>query len=176
MLLTGFQSYGARAINPAEEIVKRLDGWTIGGERVSGRILPVDFRGLEPAIRQAISETTPLAVICLGLWPGAPTIRLERVAVNVADFEIADNVGEITKEPLNAGGEVLLDGKSVQDVPPWYRQLGMVFQQYANFPHIDVAANIAYGLRRRGASRDDIEARVDELLRLVGLKVSSDDG
>jgi ABC-type Fe3+/spermidine/putrescine transport system ATPase subunit len=46
----------------------------------------------------------------------------------------------------------------------------MVFQQYANFPHMDVAANIAYGLRRRGASRDDIEARVAELLRLVGLE------
>jgi pyroglutamyl-peptidase len=105
MLLTGFQSYGARAINPAEEIVKRLDGRTIGGERVSGCILPVDYRGLEPAIRQAISETTPSAVICLGLWPGAPMIRLERVAVNVADFEIADNVGEIAKEPLNVGGE-----------------------------------------------------------------------
>lgn len=67
-------------------------------------------------------------------------------------------------------GEVLLDGESVQDVPPWRRQLGMVFQQYANFPHMDVAANIAYGLRRRGASRDDIEARVSELLRLVGLE------
>ncbi|MDH3661053.1 MAG: hypothetical protein OEU92_13690 [Alphaproteobacteria bacterium] len=75
MLLIGFQIYGARAINPAEEIVKRLDGRTIGGERVSGRILPVDYRGLEPAIRQAISETTPLAVICLGLWPPGRSSR-----------------------------------------------------------------------------------------------------
>ena len=77
----------------------------IGDERVDGRILPVDYRGLEPAIREAIRETTPSAVICLGLWPGAPLIRLERVAVNVADFEIADNVGEIAKEPLNVGGD-----------------------------------------------------------------------
>ncbi|MGI9417095.1 MAG: hypothetical protein ACR2RA_04575 [Geminicoccaceae bacterium] len=60
MLLTGFQSYGERAINPTEEIIKRLDGRNIGGEQADGRILPVDYRGLEPAIR----ETTPCAVIC----------------------------------------------------------------------------------------------------------------
>ena len=105
MLLTGFQSYGARAINPAEEIVKRLDGETIGGERVRGRVLPVDYAKLGPSIRDAIAETTPSAVICLGLWPGAPMIRLERVAVNIADFEIADNVGAIVKEPIEEDGD-----------------------------------------------------------------------
>lgn len=67
-------------------------------------------------------------------------------------------------------GEIYLDGKNVQEVPPWHRQLGMVFQQYANFPHMDVAANVAYGLRRRGGSHAEIEARVAELLRLVGLE------
>ena len=105
MLLTGFQSYGERAINPAEEIVKRLDGETIGGERVEGRVLPVDYAKLGPSIRDAIAETTPSAVICLGLWPGAPMIRLERVAVNVADFEIADNVGAIVKDPIEPEGD-----------------------------------------------------------------------
>lgn len=105
MLLTGFQSYGARAINPAEEIVKRLDRQMIGGERVDGRILPVDYAKLDPSIRQAIEETTPRAIICLGLWPGAPMVRLERVAVNVADFEIADNAGAMVKAPIAADGE-----------------------------------------------------------------------
>lgn len=105
MLLTGFQGYGARAINPAEEIVKRLDGQMIGGERVDGRILPVDYAKLDSSIRQVIEETTPRAIICLGLWPGAPMIRLERVAVNVADFEIADNAGAMVKAPIAADGE-----------------------------------------------------------------------
>jgi pyroglutamyl-peptidase len=105
MLLTGFQSYGARALNPAEEIVKRLDGQSIGGERVEGRVLPVDYAKLEPSIGQAIEETTPRAIICLGLWPGTPMIRLERVAVNVADFEIADNVGAMVKAPITADGD-----------------------------------------------------------------------
>ena len=46
-------------------------------------------------------------------------------------------------------GQVLLRGRDVGDVPPWRRRLGMVFQQYANFPHMNVAQNVAYGLRRR---------------------------
>jgi ABC-type Fe3+/spermidine/putrescine transport system ATPase subunit len=67
-------------------------------------------------------------------------------------------------------GEVLLNGKDVSQTPPWKRHLGMVFQQYANFPHMDVAGNIAYGLRRSGLSKNDIAARVGELLDLVGLQ------
>jgi ABC-type Fe3+/spermidine/putrescine transport system ATPase subunit len=66
-------------------------------------------------------------------------------------------------------GQVLLRGRDVGDVPPWRRRLGMVFQQYANFPHMNVAQNVAYGLRRRGLSRAEIGARVAQLLDLVGL-------
>jgi ABC-type Fe3+/spermidine/putrescine transport system ATPase subunit len=67
-------------------------------------------------------------------------------------------------------GRVLLRGRDVGDVPPWRRHLGMVFQQYANFPHMNVARNVAYGLRRRGLGRAKISARVKELLDLVGLR------
>jgi ABC-type Fe3+/spermidine/putrescine transport system ATPase subunit len=66
-------------------------------------------------------------------------------------------------------GQILLRGHDVGDVPPWRRHLGMVFQQYANFPHMNVAHNVAYGLRRRGLSRGEVGARVAELLDLVGL-------
>jgi ABC-type Fe3+/spermidine/putrescine transport system ATPase subunit len=66
-------------------------------------------------------------------------------------------------------GQVLLRGRDVGEVPPWRRHLGMVFQQYANFPHMSVAQNVAYGLRRRGLSRAEIRARIAELLNLVGL-------
>jgi len=66
-------------------------------------------------------------------------------------------------------GTVRLKGREVDDVPPWKRHLGMVFQQYANFPHLNVAQNVAYGLRRRGLTRAQIDARVRELLALVGL-------
>lgn len=97
MLLTGFQSYGGRAVNPAEEVVKALDGAEIAGRRVAGRVLPVNYFELGPGIARLIDETAPSAVICLGLWPGEPMIRLERVAVNVADFEIADNLGTMER-------------------------------------------------------------------------------
>ena len=66
-------------------------------------------------------------------------------------------------------GEVRLKGREVGDVPPWGRHLGMVFQQYTNFPHMNVGQNVAYGLRRSGLARDEIRVRVQGLLALVGL-------
>jgi pyroglutamyl-peptidase len=104
MLLTGFESYGGRSLNPAEQVAKRLDGATIAGVRVRGRTLPVDYRELGPRMGALIEELRPRAVICLGLWPGTPLLRLERVAVNIADFEIPDNVGLMTRGPVVEGG------------------------------------------------------------------------
>jgi ABC-type Fe3+/spermidine/putrescine transport system ATPase subunit len=66
-------------------------------------------------------------------------------------------------------GRVVLDGTDITDLSPWRRGLGMVFQQYANFPHMDVAGNVGYGLRREKMSREVKAARVSELLSLVGL-------
>jgi pyroglutamyl-peptidase len=104
MLLTGFESYGGRSLNPAEQVVKRLDGAEIRGVRVNGRTLPVDYQGLGPRIIRLIEEIQPRAVICLGLWPGTPMLRFERIAVNIADFEIPDNVGHMTRGPVVEGG------------------------------------------------------------------------
>jgi pyroglutamyl-peptidase len=104
MLLTGFESYGGRSMNPAEEIVKQLDGERIGGGRIIGHVLPVTYAELGPRIAQLIAEIRPQAVICLGLWPGEPTLRIERIAANIADFEIADNVGALAREPVVEGG------------------------------------------------------------------------
>src|SRR3954470_4504327 len=66
-------------------------------------------------------------------------------------------------------GRILISGQDVTDLPPWRRELGMVFQQYANFPHMTVAQNVGYGLRRRNLSRDGARKRVSELLELVSL-------
>ena len=104
MLLTGFESYGGRSLNPAEQVVKRLGGTEIRGARVVGQTLPVDYREIGPRISQLIEEVRPRAMICLGLWPGTPLLRLERIAVNIADFEIPDNVGLMTRGPVVEGG------------------------------------------------------------------------
>ncbi|MBI3707137.1 MAG: ABC transporter ATP-binding protein [Proteobacteria bacterium] len=66
-------------------------------------------------------------------------------------------------------GQILIDGRDVVRVPPWRRNLGMVFQQYALFPHMTVAQNVAYGLKSRGRGRREVERRVSEMLELVGL-------
>nr|WP_242535125.1 ABC transporter ATP-binding protein [Roseococcus suduntuyensis] len=70
-------------------------------------------------------------------------------------------------------GRILLEGKDITALPPQARDVAMMFQSYALFPHMDVAANIAYGLRRAGMGGRDIAARVAELvglLRLEGLE------
>lgn len=66
-------------------------------------------------------------------------------------------------------GRVMLGGRDITGLPPWKRGLGMVFQQYANFPHMSVQANVGYGLRRGALTVPDRQARVAELLKLVGL-------
>ena len=104
MLLTGFESYGGRSLNPAEQVVKRLAGTEIAGVRVSGHTLPVTYAELAARIAGLIQEVRPRAIICLGLWPGTPLLRLERIAVNIADFEIPDNVGHVTRGPVVEGG------------------------------------------------------------------------
>jgi putative spermidine/putrescine transport system ATP-binding protein/spermidine/putrescine transport system ATP-binding protein len=67
------------------------------------------------------------------------------------------------------GGEIFIEGALVTDVPTFERDIGMIFQNYALFPHMTVAANIAYGLRTRGIARDEIARRVAEMLALMKL-------
>ena len=66
-------------------------------------------------------------------------------------------------------GRVRIDGVDVTDEPAYRRDLGVVFQSYALFPHMTVADNIAFGLRERRLPRRDIAARVAEALALVRL-------
>ena len=66
-------------------------------------------------------------------------------------------------------GRVLLDGHDVAPLPPWKRDVGMVFQSYALWPHMTVAKNVAFGLEERRLPRVEIERRVAEALDLVGL-------
>ena len=104
-LVTGFEAYGGRARNPAGEIAASLDGITIGGIRLVGRSLPVAFAALEEVIPALLAEIDPAVVISLGLCPGEPVIRLERVAINLADFAIPDNDGAVlVDQPLDALG------------------------------------------------------------------------
>jgi putrescine transport system ATP-binding protein len=67
-------------------------------------------------------------------------------------------------------GRILLAGEDIARVPPYQRPTNMMFQNYALFPHLTVAANIAFGLRQEGMPQRDQVARVEEMLALVKLE------
>src|SRR5690606_30007209 len=66
-------------------------------------------------------------------------------------------------------GRIEIDGQDMSSVAPYNRPVNMMFQSYALFPHMSVAQNIAYGLKRDHLPKAEIEARVRELLQLVKL-------
>ena len=76
----------------------------------------------------------------------------------IAGFEIPDE------------GEIRADGKLMNFLPPETRDVGMVFQNYALFPHMTVFDNVAYGLRARKTPQEEISKRVSEITDVVGLK------
>lgn len=73
----------------------------------------------------------------------------------IAGFETPDN------------GRIVIDGIDITGLPPYARPVNMMFQSYALFPHMDVAANVAFGLRQERIDRRRIAKRVSEMLALV---------
>ncbi len=123
----------------------------------------------------------------------APLIRFERVTKRFGAVTAIDDLslsiyereffallgpsgcGKTTLMRLLAGfetpaaGRVLLRGEDLAGVPPYRRPVNLMFQSYALFPHMSVFDNVAFGLRQERTSREEIAARVDEMLNLVNL-------
>ena len=108
------------------------------------------------------------------------TLALDALDLDIAEGEFfallgGSGSGKSTLLRLIAGfekpdsGRLLLDGQDISTTPPWARPVNMMFQSYALFPHMTVADNVAYGLRRAGVPRRDIAARVGAALAMVGL-------
>ncbi len=126
-----------------------------------------------------------------GQQPKEVLVRIDRVTkkfdetVAVDDVSLQINKGEIfallggsgsgksTLLRMLAGferpteGRIFLDGVDITDMPPYERPINMMFQSYALFPHMTVADNIAFGLKQDKLPKDEIEARVAEMLKLV---------
>jgi pyroglutamyl-peptidase len=105
ILVTGFEPFGTHAANPTEGLAKAVDGRRIGDGAIVGAVLPVHHA--EAAIRVAalLAETNPETILHLGLAAGRARVALERVAVNVMDYEVADNAGfRASGEPCVPGG------------------------------------------------------------------------
>jgi thiamine transport system ATP-binding protein len=107
-------------------------------------------------------------------------VALSGVSLDIHDGEVvavlgASGSGKTSILRVVAGleradtGRVLLDGVDLTPVPPHRRGIGLVFQEHVLFRHLDVAGNVAFGLRMRGDRTEAIERRVGELLDLVGL-------
>jgi spermidine/putrescine transport system ATP-binding protein len=120
-------------------------------------------------------------------------IRLENVTKKFGDFVAVDEVDLVIEEgeffsllgPSGCGktttlrmlagfevpteGRIMLEGEPVEKVPPYERNVNMVFQSYALFDHLDVVNNVAFGLKRKKIPKDEISQRVSEALDLVGL-------
>ncbi len=122
-----------------------------------------------------------------------PLIQFKGVTKRFGDFTAIDNqtldiyakefyallgpsgCGKTTMMRMLAGfeqptsGKILINGKDMKGVAPNERAVNMMFQSYALFPHLTVWDNIAFGLRREGMKKDELAARVDEMLRLTRL-------
>ena len=70
----------------------------------------------------------------------------------------------------SSSGELFIDGKEVSNLNPWERDVGMVFQNYALWPHMTVYKNVSFGLEEKKIDKKEIKSRVDEVLELVDLK------
>ena len=105
ILLTGFEPFGGHTLNPAEAVAKALDGRAVGGVTVRSAVLPVDHAAAGPQAARLVDELDPRAIVHLGLAGGRARIALERVAVNVMDFDTPDNTGyRARNEPCVPGG------------------------------------------------------------------------
>ena len=107
-------------------------------------------------------------------------IAVDQVNIDIHEGEFfsllgASGCGKTTLLRMIAGfesptsGEIFIEGNPMSEVPPNLRPTNMVFQNYAIFPHLDVRANIAYGLRKDRLSREESNRRVEEALEMVKL-------
>ncbi len=100
VLVTGFEPFGGFDTNPSQQVAQQLagrDGWHTA-------TLPVDFAECGKQVAELIAAHQPQVVLCLGLAGGTSALELERVAINLIDARIPDNVGSApVDEPVVAG-------------------------------------------------------------------------
>jgi putative spermidine/putrescine transport system ATP-binding protein len=122
-----------------------------------------------------------LSVESLSVRYGAGAPVLDGVSLDVQRGEMvallgSSGCGKTTLLRAIAGfvkpqsGRIRVDGRDITDLPPEQRHTAMMFQAYALWPHMDVAANIGYGLRMRGADKARVAQRVAEMLKLLQLE------
>ena len=105
MLLTGFEPFGGEPVNPSWQVAQALQGRRIGGLRIQAVQLPCVFGQALQALDAALAGSAPQIVLALGQAGGRVDLSLERVAINVDDARMADNIGaQPIDEPVQPDG------------------------------------------------------------------------
>jgi pyroglutamyl-peptidase len=105
VLIAGFEPFGGDKVNPSEMVARGLEGRTLAGRLLAVRIIPVETRNIRERFERALIEDNPDIVILLSQMGGRSALSMERVAVNVLDFDFADNVGVMRKgDVISRGG------------------------------------------------------------------------
>ena len=115
------------------------------------------------------------------IFPGKPpALALEGLDLQIADGEMLilvgpSGCGKTTALRCVAGlekptsGRILIGEREVQELPPRKRDVAMVFQNYALYPHLSVYKNLAFGLKEHRVARSEIDRRVREMSKILGL-------
>jgi putrescine transport system ATP-binding protein len=135
---------------------------------------------LAPAMPQQEAQDIPLLRIDAVVKKFGAVRAVDRLSLDIKAGEFfallgPSGCGKTTLLRMLAGfetpdyGRILLDGKDIAQVLPHQRPVNMMFQNYALFPHLTVRENIAFGLKRMGMTRRDLNSRVAEMVSLVKL-------
>ena len=98
LLLTGFEPFHTHPDNPSARAAEALSGQQVGDLDVVAVLLPVEPQAAAQALLAALDEHRPAAALLTGLAAGRPQVMLERVAINVMDFSIPDNAGNVYRD------------------------------------------------------------------------------
>jgi pyroglutamyl-peptidase len=105
VLLTGFEPFGSSQVNPSAQVVRTLARDGIPGVALHSAILPVDRQGGPATLLNAVRALHPDAILCLGEATRRMAISIERVALNLLDYRMADNAGhQAIDEPIVPNG------------------------------------------------------------------------
>jgi ABC-type Fe3+/spermidine/putrescine transport system ATPase subunit len=172
---------------PGRVRIRRFIGATVSPEaapRAGSAVLTlmpgVDAESRFTRADRCATVTAYLSIDDLSIAYGAGAPVLDRVSLAVQRGEMvallgASGCGKTSLLRAIAGfvaprsGRIVVDGREITQLPPEARGTAMMFQSYALWPHMDVAANIGYGLRMRGQGRAQIAERVAQMLKLLQL-------